>query len=727
MGTLRSVLLAGMMAASAASPALPAGKSPAAASAPATAAAAARLRALYFGLDFEGARLEGQRLLAAHSDDPQARAWLVLSLADDRRNQEAIAAAEALRASHPDSPWSWFALAGALGDQPRRAREALRASRWALASMPEDPDAVWLRMRTLNLHGKPDRAVALAEKRRARLADPVNLLVLEGRILYEQAYRAEPRDDGKLARANALFVEARRIAPGDASALYFHGFYLAHYADRHAEAYPLLKKAAEQAPLATTVHREYWWAVMARKDMKKERKHSEIEADLRRLLKARGDSPAVLFAASGMYYQMKRTERHEELQKRLLLIAPDSREAGYVLAGRLEEWEQKAVKGEIKDPRERARYRKALREFIARPEHHSDYSLAWTYRALLRLETYDPTLSADELLETVRAMLRCDTDDPASFYAAGVLALAERGAHSGEAEAIAREGLQKVRDALDLEDWLENGEQRRSVLDYRQARIHDALGWLYFRRARPSDAEHALHHAHELDARMTLNLYHLGRLYEARGEMEEAERFYVEGVVVEDPDENPNLAALKDLYARTRGGSDGFDAWLERATDSDRARRKSEILAARLGEPRPIPAFALQTLDGGRMASDDIQGRITVINFWGMWCGWCMEEMPDIQKLHERYRDDSEVRVLTIDNDRNTDAVRDWMREKKYDFPVLVDEGYVDQAGITGFPHTWFLGRDGRIAFEQLGWSKYLMEEYGWRIEALRDGAGGGE
>ena len=195
----------------------------------------------------------------------------------------------------------------------------------------------------------------------------------------------------------------------------------------------------------------------------------------------------------------------------------------------------------------------------------------------------------------------------------------------------------------------------------------------------------------------------------------------------EDPGENPSLPALKELYARTRGGADGFDPWLEKATDSDRARRRQAILAARLEEPQPIPDFALRTLDGGGMSSDDVKGKIVVVNFWGMWCGWCMEEMPDVQKLHERYRGDPQVRVLTIDNDQNTDAVRDWMREKKYNFPVLLDEGYASQAGITGFPHTWFLDRDGRRAFEQPGWSKYLVEEFGWRIEALRDGAGGGE
>lgn len=47
-------------------------------------------------------------------------------------------------------------------------------------------------------------------------------------------------------------------------------------------------------------------------------------------------------------------------------------------------------------------------------------------------------------------------------------------------------------------------------------------------------------------------------------------------------------------------------------------------------------------------------------------------------------------------------------------------DGYVNKAGIQGFPTTWFLNREGQIAFLKLGWTKELEEEFGWRIEALR-------
>jgi hypothetical protein len=56
-------------------------------------------------------------------------------------------------------------------------------------------------------------------------------------------------------------------------------------------------------------------------------------------------------------------------------------------------------------------------------------------------------------------------------------------------------------------------------------------------------------------------------------------------------------------------------------------------------------------------------------------------------------------------------------------FPVLLDQQYVsDKAGIHSFPTTWFLDQQGRKAFETVGASEKLLEEFSWRIDALRVG-----
>ena len=199
-----------------------------------------------------------------------------------------------------------------------------------------------------------------------------------------------------------------------------------------------------------------------------------------------------------------------------------------------------------------------------------------------------------------------------------------------------------------------------------------------------------------------------------------AESFYLKGIAVQTPGENPNDKALKALYEKQFGSLDGYDTYLTTAEERDRARRKKEVLEARFEDPQPFEPFVLKTLDGDSLSTDDLQGKTVAINTWGLWCGWCLEEMPDLQKLHEQYSDSTDVLLLTINNDENVDDVRAWMQEQGYTFPVLLDDGYLNRVNSHTFPTTWFLDREVRKAFEKIGWSEKLVEEFSWRLEDLR-------
>ena len=105
---------------------------------------------------------------------------------------------------------------------------------------------------------------------------------------------------------------------------------------------------------------------------------------------------------------------------------------------------------------------------------------------------------------------------------------------------------------------------------------------------------------------------------------------------------------------------------------------------------------------------------------WGIWCGWCVKEMPEFQQLHEKYRDDPEVEILTINNDTNQEKVIPWMKQNSYSFVALYDDGYLKRQGVRSYPTTWFVNKNSEIVYIQNGWTKHLVDEFSWRIESLR-------
>ncbi|MEQ2525573.1 TlpA disulfide reductase family protein [Bacillaceae bacterium CLA-AA-H227] len=119
------------------------------------------------------------------------------------------------------------------------------------------------------------------------------------------------------------------------------------------------------------------------------------------------------------------------------------------------------------------------------------------------------------------------------------------------------------------------------------------------------------------------------------------------------------------------------------------------------------PSFELTTLDGEKISSDDLKGKKVLLNFWATWCPPCKEEMPDMQKLYEEYKDEdvAVVGVNVTSTEKNREDVEKFVKEYELTFPILMDEiGEVThQFEILSFPTTYFIDSDGVIRSKVIG------------------------
>lgn len=70
----------------------------------------------------------------------------------------------------------------------------------------------------------------------------------------------------------------------------------------------------------------------------------------------------------------------------------------------------------------------------------------------------------------------------------------------------------------------------------------------------------------------------------------------------------------------------------------EEAARKVALEAARPVIDNPAPGFRLERLDGGMFDSADLRGKVTLINFWAPWCTPCVQELPELARVHDAVR-----------------------------------------------------------------------------------------
>lgn len=121
--------------------------------------------------------------------------------------------------------------------------------------------------------------------------------------------------------------------------------------------------------------------------------------------------------------------------------------------------------------------------------------------------------------------------------------------------------------------------------------------------------------------------------------------------------------------------------------------------------PPRAPAGGEERAESERVRLSDLRGEVVVINYWASWCLACREEHPALSRAADRYRDRG-VRFFGVLYQDTPANARRFIREMGgQSYPTLLDPNShtAIEFGVYGVPETFFIDRDGRIRFKQIG------------------------
>jgi len=116
---------------------------------------------------------------------------------------------------------------------------------------------------------------------------------------------------------------------------------------------------------------------------------------------------------------------------------------------------------------------------------------------------------------------------------------------------------------------------------------------------------------------------------------------------------------------------------------------------------KEFPKFDLKTLTGKNFNSELLKGKPTMINFWFTKCPPCIDEMPILNKLAKKYK--NEFNFIAITYEKNED-VKEFLKKHPFKFKHLVNaEKLTDFLGMKAYPKNLFLDKNGVLKYVKGG------------------------
>ncbi|SEQ41646.1 Peroxiredoxin [Ectothiorhodospira magna] len=121
---------------------------------------------------------------------------------------------------------------------------------------------------------------------------------------------------------------------------------------------------------------------------------------------------------------------------------------------------------------------------------------------------------------------------------------------------------------------------------------------------------------------------------------------------------------------------------------------------------RPMPRVTVTTLDQSRLDLASLEGRPVLVTFWATTCISCIQEIPHLRELHDRYHEQG-LKVIGVAMAHDPpEQVAEMARRREINYTVGLDTtGEVAAAfgDVRLTPTSFLIAPNGRIVYQKIG------------------------
>jgi len=121
------------------------------------------------------------------------------------------------------------------------------------------------------------------------------------------------------------------------------------------------------------------------------------------------------------------------------------------------------------------------------------------------------------------------------------------------------------------------------------------------------------------------------------------------------------------------------------------------------------PAFECKTIDGKDINTEDLKGKVILVNFFATWCPPCNKELPVLQeKVYGKYKDNPDFVLVILGREHDVDELKKYAEEKEFDLPFAPDpeRKIFDLYAKQNIPRNVVIDKDGNISYQKIGFTE---------------------
>lgn len=131
-------------------------------------------------------------------------------------------------------------------------------------------------------------------------------------------------------------------------------------------------------------------------------------------------------------------------------------------------------------------------------------------------------------------------------------------------------------------------------------------------------------------------------------------------------------------------------------------------------EGAEAPDFTLKTSDDHTFTLSDYRGGYVMLDFWGTWCGWCVEGLPNVKEIAHRYA--GRLTVVSVDCGDTEEAWRSGIQKYGMDWVQVYNskaDAIDSKYAVEGYPGFYLIDPEGKIKMMAFGEPAHFVEKIG--------------